>query len=291
MKDLDQGFQDCDPTQNSFRLFKIEIVKSDRDQVNILWADVSSWKKKRKASCLGRFGRVHQGKKTMIYTTPHSFNNHPVVEILSHSTKTVKRERVDRGKKGRRAREGMQYNKDVRIGFSIRTTCGQSRRLKPPLKAAEITRLDLVHPLLANDPCLPLPNYNYRLSWSKSLQILLFRRRHQWEKLSVLRVGSIDIFGCTWTWDTIQAGKTRPTGTAPFSEANVATYNDHSEGLCRGHDRGRGRGFGRGQRREFGKEANSVYDNDAHDILDDLTGPTDATIEGVHAEKSSTVLL
>ncbi|GKG02256.1 hypothetical protein Tco_0306961 [Tanacetum coccineum] len=30
-----------------------------------------------------------------------------------------------------------------------------------------------------------------------------------------------------------------------------------------------------------GVEANPVYDNDAHDILDDLTGPTDATIEGV----------
>ncbi|GKA73552.1 putative reverse transcriptase domain-containing protein [Tanacetum coccineum] len=44
--------------------------------------------------------------------------------------------------------------------------------------------------------------------------------------------------------------ETRPTGTTPLTEANVATYNDHSgdrgRGRGYGRDRGQGRGFGRG---------------------------------------------
>ncbi|GJX57365.1 putative reverse transcriptase domain-containing protein [Tanacetum coccineum] len=50
--------------------------------------------------------------------------------------------------------------------------------------------------------------------------------------------------------------KSRPTGSAPLSEANVVTYNQ-SGGCGRGSDRGRGcgrgRGRGRGQGREFGR--------------------------------------
>ncbi|KAJ9552243.1 hypothetical protein OSB04_016288 [Centaurea solstitialis] len=51
--------------------------------------------------------------------------------------------------------------------------------------------------------------------------------------------------------------ETRPTGTAPFPEANVATYNDQREnnGRGRGHGkfRGRGRGCGRGHGRGSGR--------------------------------------
>nr|GEZ88327.1 hypothetical protein [Tanacetum cinerariifolium] len=48
--------------------------------------------------------------------------------------------------------------------------------------------------------------------------------------------------------------KSRPTGSAPFSEANVVTYNQ-SKGHARGsdHGRGRGRGRGHGQWRGFGR--------------------------------------
>ncbi|GKD63887.1 hypothetical protein Tco_1305995, partial [Tanacetum coccineum] len=44
--------------------------------------------------------------------------------------------------------------------------------------------------------------------------------------------------------------ETCPTGTAPFPEANVATFNNQNggrgRGRGRGSNRGRGRGFGRG---------------------------------------------
>ncbi|KAK1407624.1 hypothetical protein QVD17_39244 [Tagetes erecta] len=42
--------------------------------------------------------------------------------------------------------------------------------------------------------------------------------------------------------------KTRPTGIAPFPEANVAIYNDQSGSRGRGHGRGRGCGYGHGRR-------------------------------------------
>ncbi|KAI3735381.1 hypothetical protein L6452_14877 [Arctium lappa] len=51
--------------------------------------------------------------------------------------------------------------------------------------------------------------------------------------------------------------ETRPTGTAPFPEANAATYNDQNRirGRGRGHGRGRGRdrGHGRGRGRGSGR--------------------------------------
>ena len=58
----------------------------------------------------------------------------------------------------------------------------------------------------------------------------------------------------------MQNHENRPTGVAPFPEANVATYNDYSGGRGRGYSRGRGRGrgYGRGrghgQGRGFGKQ-------------------------------------
>ncbi|GKA76909.1 retrovirus-related pol polyprotein from transposon TNT 1-94 [Tanacetum coccineum] len=47
--------------------------------------------------------------------------------------------------------------------------------------------------------------------------------------------------------------ETRPTGTAPLSEANATTYDDHNRGRGRGYDRGRGRGRGHGFGRGFGR--------------------------------------
>ncbi|GKA60776.1 hypothetical protein Tco_0760183 [Tanacetum coccineum] len=50
--------------------------------------------------------------------------------------------------------------------------------------------------------------------------------------------------------------ESRPTGSAPLSEANVVTYNQNGgrgHGSDRGRGHGRGRGRGRGQGREFGQ--------------------------------------
>ncbi|CAA7015621.1 unnamed protein product [Microthlaspi erraticum] len=43
----------------------------------------------------------------------------------------------------------------------------------------------------------------------------------------------------------------RPTGSAPFPEANVTSSNHHGRGYTRG--RGRGRGYGRGRGRDYGR--------------------------------------
>ncbi|XP_022040178.1 uncharacterized protein LOC110942721 [Helianthus annuus] len=62
--------------------------------------------------------------------------------------------------------------------------------------------------------------------------------------------------------------ETRPVGTTPFPEVNVATYNDqsgshgHGRGYQRGRghgSRGRGRGHGRGRGRAYGKK---LHDNE-----------------------------
>ncbi|GKE50949.1 hypothetical protein Tco_1486105 [Tanacetum coccineum] len=79
--------------------------------------------------------------------------------------------------------------------------------------------------------------------------------------------------------------ESRPTGSAPLSEANMVAYNQ-SGGRGRGHgsDRGRGRGHGRGrgcgQGRGFGRdEKNDSFDIDNFGIdslgVDNLGVPED----------------
>ena len=51
--------------------------------------------------------------------------------------------------------------------------------------------------------------------------------------------------------------ESRPTGTAPFPEANVATIEHNNRGRGRGHGRGRSRGRGRGHGNNYGRGNNN----------------------------------